>query len=174
MNLIEDESMLVVRYLKSKKQVTIPDDVRSVESFAGFEPVLSVMTPTYEPDSPDGPGYETSVFVYKPEEGVNWGDGVKLYEKNKNPDVPTFAVQLTVKDVKSIGLEVASQPFEDGSPHASIRGFSDDDKLREDQSDSLAVASRCIIRPDQEEKQKERAYQILRQRETSANKIAST
>ena len=163
MNRIEDEEMLVVRYLKSKSQVAVPDDVYSMDEFNGFEPALDTMAPDYETDSPDGPGYETSVFVYRPSEGINWNDGINLFSRGGNPNVPAFAVQMTVKDVHDAGLYVASQPYDDGTPHASIRGFSDDGEIREDQSDQLAVSGHCVIRPDQEEAQLKRAAQIVAQ-----------
>lgn len=161
MKLVSRDDLVVVRYLGSRKQVHVPQDVPSAEA-AFYEPNLRVLDPKYENDSPDGPGYETSVFVYNSEDEINWPDGVRLFQKMNNPDVPAMCVTASVKDVKEVGLIIASQPYDDGTPHASIRGWSDDDKKREEQSDQLTVKSHCVLRPSQKSDLEERAREIWR------------
>lgn len=160
---IVDEKYLVVRYLKSKKQVIVPTDIEDVDC-AEYEPISGVWNPEFEETSVDGPGYETSVFVYSPEDGIDWNDGLNLFKANNNPAVPSFAVQTTVGVVKEQGLVVASQPLKGNAPHASIRGWSEDEKVRERQSDAIGTQSDVVIRPGQEDVQLQRAKEIVRQR----------
>ena len=167
---ITNKEYLVVRYLKSKRQVSVPSNIDEIND-AEYEPILGVWHPRFEEVSVDGSGYETSVFVYSPTEGIDWDDGVNLFKANNNPSVPSFAVQTTVGAVNEQGLVVASQPLENNAPHASIRGWAEDEDERERQSDAIGVSSKVVIRPGQEEEQMNRAKEIVRQRQANKARL---
>ena len=161
MTTITQPDILIVRYLNSKRQVAVPSDVPYEE--VGYESNLDVMKPKFEKDSPDGPGYETSVYYYDPKEGIDWEDGIATFKKGGNPEVPAFAHVTNVGAVMREGLYVASQPLCEGSRHASIRGWSADPQLMREQYEDLAVNGECAIRPDMEGKMMNRARSIWTQ-----------